>query len=191
MLVGYARVSAVDQDTALQLEALRHAGITRVFSEKRSGVASRPELGRLLWCLRRGDVVVVYKVDRLARSLSDLLRLLSTFERMGVGFRSLTEPLDTSSPVGRMMLQILGSFAEFERSMIRERCMAGRAAAVARGVRFGRPRKIDVESLPALVDAGLTLSEIASLFDCDRRSVKSWLDHLGLKARRKLRQRER
>lgn len=191
MLVGYARVSTVDQDTALQLEALRHAGITRIFSEKRSGVAARPELGRLLWCLRRGDVVVVYKVDRLARSLSDLLRLLSTFERMGVGFRSLTEPLDTSSPVGRMMLQILGSFAEFERSMIRERCMAGRAAAVARGVRFGRPRKIDVESLPALVDAGLTLSEIASRFDCDRRSVKSWLDHLGLKARRKLRQRER
>lgn len=172
MVVGYARVSSVDQDTSLQIAAFRRAGITRVYQEKRSGVGSRPELVRVFYMLRRGDVLTVYKVDRLARSLSDLLAILSRLEALSVGFRSLTEPIDTSSPVGRMMLQILGAFAEFERSMIRERCAAGRASALARGVRIGRPPKIDDAALIRLVGEGLSSRQIALQFSCDSSSVR-------------------
>lgn len=180
MLVGYARVSTQEQDTALQVDAFTVAGVRRVHQEKLSASAARPELTRLLYTLRRGDTLVVYKIDRLARSLSDLLRLLARLEAMGVSFRSLTEPIDTATPVGRMMLQILGSFAEFERSMIRERCAAGRAAAVARGVRIGRPRKVEVSRLPALVAQGLNARQIAEVFGCERSSVAHWLNKQGL-----------
>lgn len=183
MLVGYARVSTMDQDTALQVDAFGRAGVLRVHQEKLSAVGARPELARLLYTLRRGDTLVVYKVDRLARSLSDLLRLLSRLDELGVEFRSLTEPIDTATPVGRMMLQILGSFAEFEPSMIRERCAAGRAAARARGVRVGRPRKVDVARLPALVAAGLNARQIAAIFACDRSSVAHWISRCRLTAR--------
>lgn len=172
MVVGYARVSSVDQDTGLQVAAFHRAGITRVYQEKRSGVGERPELVRVFYLLRRGDVLTVYKVDRLARSLSDLLLIVSRLEAMGVGFRSLTEPIDTSTPVGRMMLQILGAFAEFERSMIRERCAAGRATALARGVRIGRPPKIDLVALRGFVVQGLSSRQIAKVFDCDDSSVR-------------------
>lgn len=172
MVVGYARVSSVDQDTSLQIAAFQRAGITRIYQEKRSGVGSRPELVRVFYMLRRGDVLTVYKVDRLARSLSDLLSILSRLEALGVGFRSLTEPIDTSSPVGRMMLQILGAFAEFERSMIRERCAAGRASALARGVRIGRPPKICDAMLVRLVGDGLSSRQIALHFSCDGSSVR-------------------
>lgn len=184
MLFGYARVSTVDQDTALQVAALDAAGVGRLFQEKASGVLHRPALERLLYTLRAGDVVVVYKVDRLARSLSDLLRILARIEQAGAVFKSLTEPIDTGSAVGRLMLQLLGSFAEFERSVIRERCMAGRRAAVGRGVRFGRPRKVDVSALAGLVADGLTAGQIAERFSCDRSSVAHWLGQLGLNPRR-------
>lgn len=183
MLVGYARVSTVDQDTALQIDAFARASVSRVHQEKLSAVGARPELARLLYTLRRGDTLVVYKVDRLARSLSDLLRLLARLESLGVSFRSLTEPIDTATPVGRMMLQILGSFAEFERSMIRERCAAGRAAARARGVHMGRPRKVDLSRLPALVAEGKNARQIATIFNCDRSSVAHWLSRCGLTTR--------
>lgn len=182
-LLGYARVSSVEQDTALQLDALGRYGVGSIHQEKRSGVVSRPELERLLDSLSPGDVVVVYKIDRFARSLTDLLRVVDRISAAGATFKSLTEPIETETPIGRLMFQLLGAFAEFERTTIRERCVAGRVSARARGVRFGRPRKIDVESLPALVDEGLTVKEIAARFDCDRRSVTSWLDTLGLKVR--------
>lgn len=180
MLFGYARVSTVDQDTALQVAAFAAAGVDRIFEEKLSGVVRRPGLERVLYSLRAGDVLVVYKVDRLARSLSDLLRILERVELAGASFKSLTEPIDTGTPLGRLMLQLLGSFAEFERSVIRERCMAGRRAAEVRGVRFGRPRKVDVSALPALVDEGLNAGQIAARFGCDRSSVAHWLASLGL-----------
>lgn len=183
MLVGYARVSTVDQDTALQVAALRAACVHRLFEERASGVASRPSLQRALYSLRAGDVLVVYKVDRLARSLVDLMRVIDRITAAGASFKSLTEPIDTSTPVGRMMLQLLGSFAEFERSVIRERCAAGRVAARSRGVRFGRPRKVDLEALPGLVLAGLSASEIARAFGCDRSSVAHWIRRLGVSSR--------
>ena len=140
MLIGCARVSSTEQETTLQRNALRRAEVRRLVEEKRSSLAVRPALEALLDGLAPGDVVVVYKVDRFARSLADLLRILDRIEGAGASFRSLTEPIDTASPAGRMMMHLLGAFAEFERSMIRERSMAGQLAAVARGARIGRPR---------------------------------------------------
>lgn len=171
MLVGYARVSTLDQDPRVQLDALSALGCCRVFQERRSAVAHRPELVRALYSLRAGDELVVWKVDRLARSLSDLLRVLGRVERCGARFRSLTEPIDTGSPVGRMLVQLLGSFAEFERSVIRERCTAGRAAARARGVRFGRPRSVDRLLVAEALAAGLSQSEAARRAGCAPSSV--------------------
>lgn len=180
MLFAYARVSTVDQDTKLQLDAFNRLGVDRIFEDQASGVARRPALECALYSLRKGDVLIVYKVDRLARSLSDLLRVVDRIAAAGASFKSITEPLDTSTPVGRMMLQLLGTFAEFERSVIRERCMAGRAAAVRRGVKFGRPAKVDVSALPELVSAGLNAGQIADIFNCDRSSVAHWLRRAGL-----------
>src|SRR5687767_3214698 len=127
MLLGYARVSkADDQDTAAQVGALRATGCKRVFEEKASGGRwDRPELHRLLDHLRDGDALVVWKLDRLSRSLKDLLHILEKIDAAGATFRSLTEAVDTTGPAGRMMMQMLGSFAEFERAMVRERTRAG------------------------------------------------------------------
>ncbi|MCH8180597.1 MAG: recombinase family protein [Proteobacteria bacterium] len=183
MLVGYARVSTHDQDTATQVDALRVAGVHRVFEEQASGVHKRPTLEALLYSVRRGDVVVVYKVDRFARSLADLLRILARIEALGASFRSLTEPIDTGTPVGRLMVQLLGSFAEFERSVIWERCSAGRQLAASRGVRFGRPRKIPVELLPMHRAQGLNARQIAEIYGVDTSSVTTWLCRLGLNPR--------
>src|SRR4051812_40641388 len=124
MLLGYARVSKSDdsQDTAGQVSALKSAGCKRVFEDKASGGRwDRPELHRLLDQLRTGDTLVVWKLDRLSRSLKDLLHILERVEAVGARFRSLTEAIDTSGPAGRMLMQMLGSFAEFERAMVRER----------------------------------------------------------------------
>lgn len=127
MLIGYARVSREkDQDTALQLRTLQEAGAERVFTEHASGGRwDRPELHRMLDQLRPGDVLVVWKLDRLSRSLKDLLHLMELVEGKGAGFRSLTEAIDTTTAAGRMMMQMVGAFAEFERAMIRERTKAG------------------------------------------------------------------
>ena len=171
MRFGYARVSTGEQDTALQLVALRKAGVMRVVEEKRSGVAVRPVLEALLDRLRPGDSVVVYKVDRLARSLVDLLRVINRIEAAGATFRSVTEPIETGTALGRLMVQLLGSFAEFERSVIRERCAAGRAAAVERGVRFGRPPKLSPGRVMELLSSGLSQSDVARKFGCHPSSV--------------------
>src|SRR3954463_10868563 len=145
MLLGYARVSKSDdsQDTAAQVSALKSAGCKRVFEDKASGGRwDRPELHRLLDQLRAGDTLVVWKLDRLSRSLKDLLHILERVEARGARFRSLTEAVDTSGPAGRMLMQMLGSFAEFERAMMRERTRAGLNAAAARGRKGGRQSKL-------------------------------------------------
>lgn len=173
MLVGYARVSSDGQDTALQLRALRRAGAGRVFEETKSGgTLARPELARMLASLRPGDEVAVYKVDRLARSLFDLLGILREVQTRGAGFRSLTEPVETATPMGRAMLQMLGVWAELELSMIRERCEAGRVAALARGVRIGRPRLLDYREVQTLRAAGLTWRAIGAQLGCDESSAR-------------------
>lgn len=173
---GYARVSTTEQNTAVQLAAFKRAGIKHVVQEKRSGVAQRPELQSLLARLRPGDVLVVYKLDRLSRSLRDLLRLLETLEQGGVTFRSLTESIDTSSPAGRMFCHMLGAFAEFERAMIRERCAAGFEAAKARGQTFGRarsmPEKTEAKLVRMYLSGNYTMQALADHFDVHTSSVK-------------------
>jgi DNA invertase Pin-like site-specific DNA recombinase len=120
MLIGYARVSTNEQDTTVQFSALKAAGCERIFREKATGGRwNRPELQRLLDHLRKGDVLVVWKLDRLSRSLRDVLTIMEWIQGAKAGFRSLTEAIDTTTPAGRMMMQMVGSFAEFERAMLR------------------------------------------------------------------------
>ena len=141
MLIGYARVSTQEQETNAQIDALTKAGCERIYQEKRSGGnMRRPQLEELLLSLSPGQTVVVYKLDRIARSLKDLLAIIERIEAAGAEFRSLTEHMDTKSPAGRMIFQIVGAFAEFERELIRERTRVGMHAAMKRGVVVGRPR---------------------------------------------------
>lgn len=146
-LIGYARVSKGDeQSNAAQAAALKAAGCRRVFEEAASGGRwDRPILHDMLRQLREGDVVVVWKLDRLSRSLKDILHIMEKIAEAGAGFRSLTESIDTTTPAGRMMMQMVGSFAEFERAMIRERTSAGLAQARSEGRVGGRRRKLDVK----------------------------------------------
>lgn len=143
-LIGYARVSKGDeQSNAAQRRALDAAGCRRVFEEIASGGRwDRPKLLEMIGQLRDSDVVVVWKLDRLSRSLKDLLHIMERIEAAGAGFRSLTEAIDTTTAAGRMMMQMVGSFAEFERTMIRERTSAGLAQARAEGRIGGRRRKL-------------------------------------------------
>ncbi len=151
MIFGYARVSRPDeQDTIAQTRCLTQAEVDIIFEDKASGARwDRPQLQEMLSKLRPGDVVVVWKLDRLSRSLKDLLHLMERIEQAGAGFRSLTEAIDTTTAAGRMMMQMVGSFAEFERAMIRERTQAGLAAARAAGRLGGRQSKLKGEQRSA------------------------------------------
>jgi DNA invertase Pin-like site-specific DNA recombinase len=143
-LYGYARVSTRDQDLAPQLNELTAAGCAQVFKEKVSGARSdRPELAKVIGRLEPGDVLVVTRLDRLARSTRDLLNVLDELAKRGAGFRSLKDSwADTTTPHGKLMVTVLGGLAEFERELIRARTGEGRKRAKERGVRFGRPRKM-------------------------------------------------
>ncbi|MBD9640883.1 recombinase family protein [Ensifer sp. ENS07] len=149
MNIGYARVSTQGQDLTQQRSALTEAACNRVFEEKVSGARKdRPELGRMLDHLRPGDVIVVTRLDRLARSTSDLLGITERIKDAGAGLRSLAEPwADTTSPAGKMILTVFAGIADFERSLILERTSSGRAAAKARGVRFGPPSSLTLEQI--------------------------------------------
>ena len=138
---GYARVSTQEQDLDLQEAALRTAGCERIFSEKVSGAGThRAELGKLLGLVERDDILVVTRLDRLARSTLDMLTVVMSLDEQGVKFRSLAEPwADTTSAAGKMVMTIFAGMAEFERALILERTAAGRVRAMAEGVRFGRP----------------------------------------------------
>ena len=151
--IGYARVSTQDQDAALQLDALTKAGCQTIFQEKASGSSrrGRHELARCLALLGKGDVLVVYKIDRIARSLFDLLEILRQLEGVGATIKSVTEPLDTTNSMGVFVVQILGAVAQLERSMIRERSIAGQIAARQRGRVPGRSRDLSGENERALV----------------------------------------
>jgi DNA invertase Pin-like site-specific DNA recombinase len=156
----------------LQREAFKRAGVKKVIEEKRSGGGARPLLEALLGKLKPGDVLVVYKIDRLARSLVDLLRILARISTAGASFRSLTEPLETATPVGRMMIQLLGAVAEFERAVIRERCEGGRVAARARGVKFGARPKVDREVVRKMLAGGHSKHDIASYYGVAVETVR-------------------
>ena len=152
MQIGYARVSTDDQDTAVQVTALKSAGCERVYKEKSSGGRwDRPELHRLLDQLRKGDVLVVWKLDRLSRSLRDVLTIMERLTEAKAGFRSLTEAIDTTTAAGRMMMQMVGAFAEFERAMLRERTQAGLDSARREGRIGGRRPKLSSEQQAEIV----------------------------------------
>lgn len=167
MLVGYARVSTQDQNPALQLDALTAAGCEKVFTEKASGAQrDRPELAAALSYMRAGDSLVVWKLDRLARSLPQLIETVATLEDQGIGFRSLTEAIDTTTAGGKLIFHIFGALAEFERSVIRERTRAGLKAARDRGRKGGRPPALSAADLAAakalLRDPAITVDEVAN-----------------------------
>lgn len=168
MLIGYARVSTADQCADLQLDALRAAGCERVFVEKASGAArDRAQMKAALRALNPGDTLVVWKLDRLARSIRQLIDTIEALDRRQVGFRSLTEGIDTTTPAGRLLLHIMAALAEFERSIIRERTVAGLAAARERGRVGGRRRKLsDSDLIHVRADraAGASIPDLASRY---------------------------
>lgn len=175
-MIGYARVSSRDQETHLQLDALAKAGVLEVRQEKTSSVGLRPELQKVLAGLQPGDVLVVYKLDRIARSLKDLLGILDRVAASGASIRSLTEPLDTTGPIGMFMVQVLGAVAQLERSMIRERAIAGQVAARMRGVTWGgKPLVLtdeDMDQIMAMYASGwYTWALLADMWDTTPKSI--------------------
>jgi DNA invertase Pin-like site-specific DNA recombinase len=164
--IGYARVSTLDQDPALQHDALIKAGCAKLFDDRASGVrADRPGLRQALAYAREGDVLVVWKLDRLGRSLAHLIETVSALEERRVGFRSITEAIDTTTPGGRLVFHLFGALGQFERDLIRERTRAGLAAAAARGRKGGRKPVVDVRKLArarSMVAKGLSVRETAT-----------------------------
>lgn len=159
----------------MQIDALKRASAETIYQEKTSSIGTRPELKKLIAKLTKEDVLLVYKLDRLARSLKDLLSILEQLEHIGCGFRSLTEPIDTVSPAGRLMLNILGSVAEFERSLIRERSIAGQLAAIKRGRWPGRPKKLTDDQELDLWDRwahGESRASLSRRFNCSYDVVR-------------------
>lgn len=184
MIVGYARVSTQDQSLELQLDALRVAGCEQVFSEKITGKSrERPELTTCLKMLRKEDVLVVWKLDRLARSLKDLVELINELESRQIGFRSLTEAIDTTTAGGRLVFHIFGALAEFEHNLIRERTIAGLAAARARGRKGGRKPSMSTadtrKAAAMLKDDKITKKEVAEHFGVSRLTLNKSLAREG------------
>jgi DNA invertase Pin-like site-specific DNA recombinase len=166
MLIGYARVSTQDQNPQLQLDALKAAGCDKVYEEKASGAKrDRPQLAEALKFMRSGDTLVVWKLDRLARSLKQLIETVEHLDTQGIGLRSLTENIDTTTAGGKLVFHLFGALAEFERSIIRERTIAGLASARARGRIGGRPRSLSDDDLVAaralLSDPTITAQQVA------------------------------
>ena len=181
MLIGYARVSTNDQNTAAQVAALKAAGCERIFREKTSGGRwDRPQFLRLLNQLRAGDVVVVWKLDRLSRSLRDVLTIMEQLGVAGAGFRSLTEAIDTTTPASRMMMQMVGAFAEFERAMLRERTQAGVDAARQEGRVGGRRPKLSPQQQSEIrkmvLEGDKTAAAAARLFKVHPATVSRLLE---------------
>jgi DNA invertase Pin-like site-specific DNA recombinase len=180
MIIGYARVSTQDQNSALQTDALRKAGAEQVFQEKFTGtLKERPELTQCLRSLRKGDVLTVWKLDRLARSLKDLVEIVQELHDREIGFKSLTESIDTTSSGGRLIFHIFGALAEFEHDLISERTIAGLEAARARGRKGGRKPVMsgsDVRKAAAmLLDPEMTKKEVAEHFGVSRTTLNASL----------------
>jgi len=175
MKIGYARISTRDQNPDLQLTALRRAGCVRLFTDTATGAhTQRPELAKCIKALNVGDTLVVWKMDRLARSLRDLITLLDELKARGVAFQSLTEAIDTTTPTGRAMWQMIGILAELERSLIQERTQAGRQAAIARGVKLGRKSLLSLQQIAharQLLDRGEPHDRVAQSLSVSRRTL--------------------
>ena len=187
MQIGYARVSTIEQSTALQLASFHRYGVDRVFEEKQSSIKRRPVLEHVIdGVLMPGDVLVVYKLDRLARSMSHFVAVFDRLKAKQVGFKSLTESIETETPQGRMFLQLLGVFAEFERELIRERCLAGQIAARARGQTWGKPRLLtrdDALRITRMWRSGWfyqhILADMFGLSEATLRDYIHWVENRG------------
>jgi len=175
MKYGYARVSTEDQNPAMQLAALKKAGCKTVFKDKVTGAhVKRPALTRCLKKLETGDTLIVWKLDRLGRSLRALIHVLDGFKQEGIKFRSLTEAIDTETPTGRAMWQMVGVLAELERSLIVERTRAGVKAAQKRGVKFGRKPKLTPDRLAyarEMIERGTTPTDAAKIIGIGRATL--------------------
>ena len=171
MKVGYARVSTTEQDLSLQLDALKDAGCEKIHEDRISGAKTdRPGLQEALAYLRKGDTLVVWRLDRLGRSLKHLIETVNDLEERGIGFQSLQEAIDTTTSSGRLVFHIFGALAEFERNLIRERTQAGLAAARARGRKGGRPKSLDAKKTELLYE----------LYDSKKHTVKEICEMIGI-----------
>lgn len=181
MKIGYCRVSTDDQNPDLQLDALKTVGCERIFIDKASGATGkRLELTKCLKALDAGDTLIVWKLDRLGRSLYQLIGLLDDLKVKGVAFYSLTESIDTTTATGRAMWQMVGILAELERSLIQERTKAGRIAAIARGVKMGRKVKLtpqQIEHARKLIEQGEHHDSVAKSLNVSRRTLYRWLEN--------------
>jgi DNA invertase Pin-like site-specific DNA recombinase len=176
MLIGYARVSTEDQNLHLQHDALLSASCAKIFDEKVSGTAKRlPGRDELLEYARPGDVVVVWKLDRLGRSLRDLIEIVTALKERGVELRSLHESIDTTTPAGKLTFYVFAALAEFERDVARERTRAGLAAARARGTKLGRPRALTPEQIEMartmMANPKLSARQVAEQFGVHRATL--------------------
>ena len=188
MKIGYARVSATEQDLNLQLDALNAAGCDRIYQEKISGAnKNRPELRELLDHLREGDEIIVWKLDRLARSLTDLVSLVTEIQEKGASFHSLQDQIDTSSAHGKFTFHLFAALAEFERDIIRERTKAGLAAARARGRVGGRPKGLtrQAENTARLAEQlynenKMTVRAICEQLSISKGTLYNYLRHQGV-----------
>jgi DNA invertase Pin-like site-specific DNA recombinase len=188
MLIGYARVSTEEQNLALQMDALKHAGCGRIFQDEGiSGVAAnRPALNEALAALAPGDVLVTWKLDRLGRSLAHLISIIADLSGRAVGFRSLSEVIDTTTAGGMLIFHVMGALAEFERALISERTRAGMAAARARGALIGRPPKLlEQEVMQARLEiaaGAASVVELAQILGVSRLTLDRALKRLDAAA---------
>ena len=188
MNIGYARVSTQDQDLSLQLDALNDAGCNKIYKEKITGSKKeRPQLQKMLGQLRKGDVVVIWKLDRLARSLKDLVGLVNEIQEKGGALHSLNDQIDTTTPHGKFTFHIFAALAEFELDIIRERTKAGLAAARARGRIGGRPKGLSKKAQHTAIIAEklyqereLTVKEICEQLSISRGTLYNYLRYRGV-----------
>ncbi|MFZ0549136.1 MAG: recombinase family protein [Candidatus Promineifilaceae bacterium] len=189
MKIGYARVSTKDQDLSLQLDALKDAGCKKIYREQITGsTRERPELKKMLEQLRDGDVIVVWKLDRLARSLKDLVGLVNEMQGAGAELSSLNDQIDTATPHGKFTFHIFAALAEFERDIIRERTMAGLAAARARGRKGGRPKGLSKKAQHTAIiaerlyeEGELSIKEICEQLSISKMTLYNYLRYRGVR----------
>ena len=188
MKIGYARVSTREQNPSLQIDALKQAGCERIFQDVASGAkSSRPELDKLLAEARTGDTIIIWKLDRLGRSLRHLVELVETLSAEKIGLKSLNDPVDTTHAQGRLIFNLFASLAEFERDLIRERTNAGLSAARARGRVGGRPKGLDAQAEATAMAAEilyregrLSVNAIADKLHISKSTLYSYLRHRGV-----------
>jgi DNA invertase Pin-like site-specific DNA recombinase len=188
MKIGYARVSTREQNPSLQIDALKQAGCERIFQDVASGAkSSRPELDKLLAEARTGDTIIIWKLDRLGRSLRHLVELVETLSAQKIGLKSLNDPVDTTHAQGRLIFNLFASLAEFKRDLIRERTNAGLSAARARGRVGGRPKGLDAQAEATAMAAEtlyregrLSVNAIADKLHISKSTLYSYLRHRGV-----------